>query len=150
MKTKILSLVAVALLASGCSYFNGTSQNQTGVNVAKLAVTYGVVKYCEKAGDPAAQAARCARVKTVATGISNLASGDTAVSIALLDAAIQAQLPANMTPTDRALVVALIQTIEAELAQRVGSDLLKPDQVLVVKQVIGWVIDATSFIPPAP
>lgn len=145
MKTLVALILSVGLLA-GCVTGGGTLPDPgTAQSVAKLAVTYGVLKYCEKAGDPAAQAARCARVKAFAGEAQKLAAGES-VTIVALNAAIEAKLPADLSPADRILAIALIETIEQELMQRVGGNLLKPEQIVIVQQVLGWVVDATGYV----
>lgn len=141
MKSILLVLV---LLLTACTGGLKPTEGTAGT-VAKIAVTYGVMKYCEKAGSPAAQVARCTRVKTFATEAKALAAGD-AVSITALEAELISKLPMGLSASDRILAIALIQAIEQELLNRIGTGLLKPEQLLVVQQVLDWVIQSTVYV----
>ena len=133
--------VALLVLLSACSTFG---QN---ANTAKLGVTYATLKYIEKAGDSAAQSERAASVRRVADAVREVATGE-AVTVAALEAAALAQLPDSLSPADRFLATAVIQSAVAELQVRVGEGVLDPEKKLQVEAVLSWVVEATNYYVP--
>lgn len=141
----VSALAAALMLASisGCTTLKQNPQS------AGLVVKYATLKFVEKAGDAEAQAARAVRVRIVAEDVQKFATGES-VTIAALEAAVRARLPADLSPADRFLVDGLIIAVMQELQERVGAGLLSSEQLLEVKQVIGWVIEASAYAAPPP
>jgi hypothetical protein len=138
MKTFFLAAFATFLLTACAS--NPFKDNDAGV---RIVVTYGVAKFVEKAGTPAAQATRAQKVRAVATDIKAFMGGDT-VTLPLLEEAIRERLPDSLSLADRVLVNELITLIMGELRARIDDGLLKPEQKVIVVKVIDWVLVATA------
>jgi hypothetical protein len=139
----ILALVACTLLClGGCSW--ATKPDAPEVQIAKIAVQLGVSKFIAKAPEPE-QAARAKRIAAVARDVDALARGGEGVSLPLLEAAIRANLPGDLKPEDRIAINALVEIVLAELRNRVGEGLLKPEQALVVSSVASWITDACEL-----
>lgn len=113
-----------------------------------LVVKYATMKVIEKAGDAEAQGARAVRIRAIASDVEQYAAGES-VTIAALEAAVRAKLPSGLSPADRLLADALVQTVGQELQARVGSGLLSAEQLVQVKKVLGWVIEAAEYSAPA-
>lgn len=130
MKYLILSLI----LLSGCASFN------SGGGAERLAITYATMKYVESGDQPSERAERVIRVAEDAKSFLDTGTA----SLDLLQAAVVERLPADLSPADRLLANALIQTVVGELQARVGSGIIPPDQVYQVSTVLGIVIDAAE------
>lgn len=123
-----------------------TPTNQTALAAARIAVQYGTAKYIARV--PAEeQAQKAQRVRAVVEVVESVATGE-AVSLALLEEAIRKELPTDLKPEDRVAINGLIGLVMAELQARVGDGLLNEDQLLQVKVVSGWIVEATRFYSP--
>jgi hypothetical protein len=139
-----VAIAAAALVAATLPACKTIDQHQAS---ASLVVKYATMKVIEQAGATDAQFARATRIRSIAADVEKFAGGE-AVTIAALEAAVRAQLPSDLSPADRFLADALVQSVVQELQARVGSGLLNPEQLLQVRQVLGWVIEATSYVAP--
>lgn len=88
-----------------------------------------------------------ARVTRIASDIEAVASGKP-VTIAELAALAVAAIPSNLEPSDRALAMAIIQVAAQELQNKIGENVLTPEQTVTVKEVVEAVkLAASSYIP---
>lgn len=137
----VLILVCIAgIVLAGCK----TTPTQTQTIAASIAVKYATAKYIEKAGEPALQKARAARVVAVVDQIEGLASGDVQVTVDALVAYVAQRLPVDLSPADRVLAGALIDAAAAELKARIGEGTLPKDGLLQVRSVLQWVREGAA------
>lgn len=133
MKKLLLGFMVVLLGFSACASFN---QNQ---RTMQLTVQYATLKYLEKF-DVAERPAHVQRIKDIAAAVKAVAAGTQAVSVVLLQDAVNVQLEkAGLSPADRLLASGLVQMLVQEIQARVGTGLLKSDEVVQVVQVLDWV-----------
>jgi hypothetical protein len=137
----IVALVACAFLLAGCPL---TKPDSTEAQVAKIAVQYGVAKYIGKVPE-AERAGRAERIAAVVDAVESAAKGSEAVTIPLLQEAIQKNLPSDLAPEDRVAINALSELVLLELSDRMRDGLLKEDQLLAVSAVAAWVKQACAF-----
>lgn len=114
---------------------------------ARLVVTYAVGKYVEAAVQPAE---RAQRVTAVAVNVLALADSTQTLTVDLLKAAALSQLPANLSPADKAMAGAVIDAAVEALRTSIKTGDIPPDQLLTVKSVIQWVIDGAAPYLPKP
>lgn len=124
------SLIFVALMSvmSGCA----TLQARSGS--VSLLVQFGTLKYIESA-PVTDRAAKASRVLEVARAVGAVASGEPVTVDRLLSFAVS-QLPSAMTPADRLLATEFLRVVQQELAARVGTDVLTPESLLVLQDVL--------------
>ena len=139
----LVSLIACLSLA-GCA---GTvlRPDSTGVQAAKLTVTYGVLKFVEKAGDPTEQYARAQRIKTITEDVKKYAAGDE-VTLSVLQTVILQRLPPTLSPADKGLALGLVELVMTELRARMDGGVIKPEQLVAIDTVAGWIISATGLV----
>ncbi len=120
----------------GCTTF--------GNNVAaeKLVVQYATMKVVESDKDSTAE--RAAKINEIATAAQSFFDSDTA-TVALLRAEVQKRLPPDLSPADKMLAGALIDTVVTELQARVGEGLVPEEKRYQVSVVLGWIREATGF-----
>jgi hypothetical protein len=130
---------AVMVIVLGATY--GCAALQTRPDLAKVGVTLAVAKFVQDSSDPAA---RAEKVRGIATQL--LAVTDNAEStVALLKAEAIRRLPVTMLPVDRAIAVALIDAVAAELELRVKDRLLPAERMLAIRTVLQWVIEGAGY-----
>jgi hypothetical protein len=113
--------------------------------LAQAGVQYATAKFVRSAGDEAEQTARAGRIRTISGELRKVV-GTEAVSVPALQAAVQKYIPTDLKPEDRVLVNLLVAAVVQELERRIGDQLLKPDQLLVVNSVLQWVDEGTQLI----
>lgn len=136
VKKLILAACAVLLTLGGCKAL------ESHETTARLAVTYGTVKYLETRAEKKAEVVR------VAEEIKAAASGES-VTLAALEAAAMAHVAKIDSIADRMLATELVRAISAELAARTSGGVLSPDDVVYVQRVMDWVLAATIYVPDA-
>jgi hypothetical protein len=147
MKSYLLSnwtMIASGFCVLAMAALLGCSALATRPATARLAVTYAVSKYIEGGDRPGE---RAQRVRDVATKVLAVAQGDS-VTVDVLKVIAINQLPANLSPADRALAGAIIDVVVEELKLRVANGVLPADQLLTVRNVVQWVADAAlPYLP---
>lgn len=113
--------------------------------LAQAGVQYATAKFVRSAGDEAEQTARAERIRTISAELRKVV-GEEAVSVPALQAAVQKYIPEDLKPEDRVLVNLLVAAVVQELERRIGDQLLRPDQLLVVNSVLQWVDEGTQLI----
>jgi hypothetical protein len=113
--------------------------------LAQAGVQYAAAKFVRAAGDESAQADRATRIRTISAELRKVV-GEEAVSVPALQAAVQKYIPADLKPEDRILVNLLVAAVVQELEKRIGDQVLRPDQLLVVNSVLQWVDEGTQLI----
>lgn len=130
-------LIPLALVA--CASF------QQNLGSEKIVVQYATMKFIE--ADKANLPERAAKIREVASEAKTFFDSSTA-TVPLLEQAVRDRIaPLQLSPADRVLATALIDTVVTELQTRVGKGLVPPDQVYQVSTVLGWIMDATEFYP---
>jgi len=141
MKKVMIALVAAVGLICGF-LMQGCASLGQNVATEKLVIQYATMKVIE--ADQDAMAERAGKIDEIARHAQLFLNTDTA-DIALLSAEVHKRLPADLSPADRVLANALIDTVMAELQARVGSGLVPPDKKLQVNAVLGWIREAAYF-----
>lgn len=136
---RLAALYFAFLLLVGCA----TDQFTRHETTAKLVTQYAVLKYAENIPDDQ-RTARVERIRTIATDVKALASGDTTL-VALHDVVNQQLDKAGLSAADRLLANGLVDVIVAELQARIGDGVLSPEQRVQVVAVLDWVIQATAL-----
>lgn len=113
--------------------------------LAQAGVQYAAAKFVRAAGDETAQTQRAERIRTISAELRKVV-GSESVSVPGLQAAVQKYIPADLKPEDRVLVNLLVAAVVRELEKRIGDQVLRPDQLLVVNSVLQWVDEGTQFV----
>jgi hypothetical protein len=149
----LMLLLAVAALIAGCALSAACSTSMTkggGSAVenagARMVVQYATMKYISGAKGAQAQNARASRVADVASKAQALAQGGAASTIPLIEQAVRDQIDwTKVDMADRLLIDNLITLVRAELEARVSDGGIPADQMLAVREVLGWVVSAASL-----
>lgn len=145
----IMHLVAVlaVVLFAGMALFGCKTLPQE--NTARLAVSFAVAKYIEKAGS-AGQIDRARRVLKVVNAVDDFLAGDVDMTVASLKAYVLGNIPDSLSPVDRALAVTLLDIAVAELTAQIGDGTgpLKPEAKLRVRAVLKWIASGTDMFLP--
>lgn len=139
MKLHLALALPFVMLLTSCATLK---DNQV---LAQAGVQYATAKFVRAAGDDAQK--RAERIRTISAELRKVV-GEEAVSVPALQAAVQRHIPADLKPEDRVLVNLLIAAVVQELERRIGDQLLRPDQLLVVDAVLKWVDEGTQLIQP--
>lgn len=134
MRDMILSFCAVtALLLVGCATLQ---ENQAS---AKLVVQVATIKYVD--GDDGKRA----RLLEAVDDARTIAS--TASSLDAVDSVIRQRVTESpdLDAADKLLAFGLLDVIKAELQKRFDDDLLDPEQLVAVNQVLDWVAEAAPL-----
>lgn len=137
-------MVAVLSFVGFCAGLVGCKPDQK--IAARLAVSYATAKYIERA-NPSAQPERARRIRAVVEQVEKASTGES-VTIAALRAYIVEKLPADLSPADKFLAGQLIDVATEELQARVGIGAIPPDKLVKVREVLGWVLEATYAYAP--
>lgn len=138
------SMIATGLIVLVFAALTGCTVMKTRPDLAKVGVTLAVAKFVENSGNPVE---RADKVRGIANHL--LAVTDNAeTTVALLKAEAIRRLPSTLTPVDRAIAVALIETVSAELEARVQKKLLPEDRLLQIRTVLQWVIEGAGYVVP--
>lgn len=129
----IMSLVLSTLL--GCTLFRDNP------SAARLAIQYSVAKFSEQSSADHRQE-RLNNVKRVAMEVKAIADKES-TSLVLLRSAVMVEVAKlHLSPADTVLASGLVDLIAEQLTKRIGDGVLKPEDKLVVKDVMDWVIEA--------
>lgn len=137
----VLCCGALLMSLGGCATFSNNQASE------KLLTQYAVMKVIE--ADKNHMHERAAKIKEIATAGKSFFDTGTA-TVDMLAVEIQKRIrPIDLSPSDRMLANALVDTVVAELKSRV--DTLAPggvppsEAVYQVSTVLSWVVDATEF-----
>src|SRR5688572_26862282 len=112
---RFIPLLACALL--GLTGIAGCNDKDS----AKIVVSYAVLKVVEKGSTPEEQSARAATIRDIAEKAKS-AAADELVVIPVLEEIVRAEIgKLTLSPADAMLANMLVQTVIAELTERVGS-----------------------------
>jgi hypothetical protein len=136
----VLLAIFLVVTVAGCK----SLPHETTIRVA---VSYAVAKYIEKAG-PTGQVERARRVLAVVEGVEGWLLGDRDVTVAELRAYVAGNVPTTLSAADRALAFTVIDVAVQALQERMGDGVLPPDQKVRVRAVLEWIRGGTaSFLP---
>lgn len=143
----ILACACVGLAGfSGCTTpLKSDPAKETAV---KIFTQYAVAKYLEDSGSDFARAKRADNIRAVGGDLLQVASGDEVTLPFLKMKAATEIAKLTESPADRLLAMNLLDVIVAELSARIGDGLLQPDQLVTVRSVIQWAVDAAALISP--
>lgn len=148
---KIAQRFFTALVAAGflavfvCGALTGCKPQEA--LAAKVAVQYSVGKFIEK-DSVVSRAEKVRQILATVKTVSDLAEAD-AVTIDSLRAYVAQRLGDKLSPADKLLAGAIIDAAAIELKARVGDGVLKPDQLVKVREVLSWVAEAAAaYAPP--
>lgn len=135
-------LIAVPLTQTGCSSMTVQDKQL----IAKVAVSYATIKVVEK------NPAYAAKIAAIAKSVKDVADGETAYTVALLDAYVRSRIDwTKLSAADMMLVNALLDEVKLQLEARIGNGTLDSAKLLVVKEVATWIETAAlSAAPAAP
>ena len=137
---KFLVAAVAALTLAGCASLQANSGS------ARLVVSYATLKVIEAGKSPEAQAQRAENIRRIATDAKSFLDLES-VSLEFLQSAVRARLAdLDLSPADRMLADGLVTLIVQELQLKVDSGVLSTEQRYRVSTVLGWVIDATSYV----
>jgi len=138
---RFLSLALICTLLSAC---NTLTSGDTRF-VAKLGVTYAVIKVTERHPE------RGPRIVEIAREVKVLAGQNRVDSVDMLIVSIRSLIKwENLTASDILLVNLLLDEIRNILLDRVGPNTLPADKLLLVSEVASWVESAAlNNVPPA-
>jgi hypothetical protein len=143
MKHRIQSILAVLAFACAALFVLPACNTTATSPTAKLVVQYAVLKVADN------NPAKAAKIAEIAKEIQALAGGEGFNTVDLLVAAVRAKVDfSKLDAADTLLANALIDTIAAELKSRVGSEPFADGNLLKVKQVAAWVVDAAALAKP--
>lgn len=132
------------LILSGCKTLE---ENQAS---AKMVIQYSVAKYIDQAGNLDAQIERASRVRSIAEETLKLTQ-NSSTTLDAIQAVVRAQLDQfQLSSPDRLLAENLITLIAEELGRKFQQGILPPDQMVQVRAVLGWVVEAADYSIPLP
>lgn len=128
---KLIALLAVALMLSGCAAFDSGSSSQ------RLVIQYATLKFIEQADNPVE---RADKVREVVADLKTFLSDNTA-ALDQLETMVMARADLKgLSPADRLLAQALIHNVVQDLTDRVGRGTLDADAAYQVNTVLNWVL----------
>lgn len=141
---KAMALFAMGLtvmLASGCATLGSHSQQ----TAEQLVVEYSTLKVIDTGKTTADRQAIADRItKIVTTAMTDVANPS--ATIATVTALVNVQiLNLHLPVQEQPLADALVGELAAELADKIGTGVLSPAQVVTVNTVLGWVKQAASY-----
>lgn len=134
------------LLLPACASLNGAVRDHSAA--VSLVASVATLKYIESAPAGADQAARAHRVRLVAAELERVAA-DESVTIAELATLALQRVPVDLSPSDRLIAVALVQTLAQELEARLGTGGLNADSLVSVRTLLRAVDQAAAFYAPS-
>jgi hypothetical protein len=130
-------LVGVSVLTGACATLD---QHSAAV---QLIVSQATMRYLESAS-PITRVERAANIVRITVDIERVASGEPITISSLAQLALSA-IPSNLPPSDRALAISIVQIAAQELQNKIGEQVLKPDQLVTVKAVVEAIRQAASI-----
>jgi len=134
---KLLITLAALVGFTGCATLDQHSAS------VQFIVGQAAMRYVEQVA-PAERAARATRVLAVLDEMKVL-TDDGPISIADLASFALSKVPANLNPSDRQLIVGVINIAVQELKLKVGDGVLSADALVRVSAVLQAVRDAVSI-----
>lgn len=131
---KLLCGALAAVFLSGCTVVSSVAAN---VDQAKFVVQMATMKVIEAGKD---RKARAVKIREIAADAKILIDAN-AVSVDLVAQATRVRIAAlRLAPSDQILADALLDSVVANLKDRVGDGVIEADRKLRVNTVLTWVI----------
>lgn len=142
MRNFLLGLMAAAALTfAGCASL-GTATQQTA---EQLVVEYATLKVIGSGSTTALRQAKAAQILSIAS-TAQVDVANPAATLATVTAQVAVRIAAlNLSPADQLVANALVQVVTDDLAAKIGTGVLNPEQVTSVNTVLGWVVQAASM-----
>ena len=141
-----LCLVALAIGMVGLGGCQTVKENPAS---AQLVTQYAVAKYLEGKKTDQSRYESAVRIVKIASDLKSVTSGSE-VRLDSLRVYVTGALAAQpLSPADRVLASGLSELLLSELESRFksGGGILKPEQVVLVNDVLNWVISVAMTIP---
>lgn len=138
MKILKVSILALTLALFGCSFLRESP------STAKLVVQYSVAKFAEQSSAER-RLERLNNVKRIASSVKTLAANESATIPLLKNIVLEQVAKLHLSPADTVLAQGLIDVIAEQLGKKIGEGLLKPEDKLLVADVMDWVIEAATL-----
>lgn len=133
-----LILLSMLLMLPGCTFFKESP------STAKMLVQYSVAKYAEQSSAET-RPQHLTNIKTIATAVKSISSGEP-VSIVQLESIVGTKVSQlQLSPSDLTLANGLISVIGEQLQQKIGAGLLKPEDKVLIAEVMDWIIEAATL-----
>lgn len=144
MKRNLIVLAAIAAFAlvglGGCASF------AKNLPVEQLVAQYATLKVIEVGKTTADRTDRAAKITTIATAAKAIVDGGGSSTLNDLVMAVNVKISAlHLSPADQLLANGLVAALAAELSDKITGGVLKPDEIVQVDTVLGWVIDAAAM-----
>lgn len=140
---KINMTISLAILTA-CLFLAGCATLRDNPASARLGVTIVVAKFIENSS-PDKKEERRARVISIAGDIQAASVSDSATVLSLRAIAFAKIDSLGISPLDRELAKQLVDLIAQELQSRVNRDLLKPEDRLLIADVMSWIQNAARL-----
>lgn len=132
-----IGFLSLPVLETGCATIAQTDQTKL---IAKLGVSYAVIKVTENHPEKAA------KILEISKAVKQIAGSDGLNTVDLLIAYIRTRVDlTKLDQSDRLLASALIDEIGIQLKSRIGDGVLTSDKLLIVSEVAGWVEEAANL-----
>lgn len=142
MRAKLLLILAACVTSITLAACQALQDNAA---TAQIVVQYATAKYVENSS-AAKRAERRAEVIRIATDLKEAAGGE-GVSLVFLRERLAAELDKRaLSGADRVAINGLVNLVSTELEKRITSGVLDPNEVVQVREVLQWVIDAAGLV----
>jgi hypothetical protein len=141
MRAKLLLILAACVTSITLAACAALQENKA---TAQLVIQYATVKLLEETPE-AKRADRQAEIIRIATDLRSLAGND-GVTLLFLRERLNQELQKHVhSPADLLAINGLVNIASAEIEKRIQGGLLDPDEVVQVREVLQWVIDAAAL-----
>jgi hypothetical protein len=142
MRAKLLLILAACVTSIGLAACEAL---QTHEATAQIVVQYATAKYVENSS-LAKRAERKAEVIRIATDLRDAAGGE-GVSLVFLRERLAAELQRRgLSGADLVAINGLVNLVSTEIEKRITDGVLDPGEVVQVREVLQWVIDAAGLV----
>lgn len=142
MRAKLLLILAACVTSITLAACEAL---QTHEATAQIVVQYATAKYVENSSE-AKRAERKAEVIRIATDLKEAAGGE-GVSLVFLRERLAAELQKRgISGADLVAINGLVNLVSTEIEKRITDGVLDPNEVVQVREVLQWVIDAAGLV----
>lgn len=133
------------ILATCVATLTGCETLKSHEATAQIVVQYATAKYVENSSI-AKRAERKAEVIRIATDLKDAAAGE-GVSLVFLRDRLAAELQKRgLSGADLVAINGLVNLVSTEIEKRITDGVLDPNEVVQVRAVLQWVIDAAGLV----
>jgi hypothetical protein len=135
--SQVMLVLAALLMLNGCQFL------EKNPAATWLVVEQATLRYIDD--DPQ----KALRVRAVADEVGQSLEGNESVTLAVLDGRLRALVKWDeLSIADRQLLDGLITMLVMELEARFTSDVLKPEDIVRIRTLVGWVVQSTYLVVP--